>query len=108
MAQKSRRSGWISGHGWSAPGCGRWLEVVAEAELHAAGQILHGAVDAKVFLCKPLPQGHPVRVEAHAVGDVEDLPRELESTVLFELPGLGQSRIDAKGAVATEVVTFSN
>src|SRR5271156_516500 len=89
-----------------APGCGRRLEVVAEAKLHAPRCVLHRAVRTQIALCKSLAQIDSIRVEADAVGDVEDFPVEFESSVLFELPGLGQTGIDAEGSVAAEVVAF--
>src|SRR5271155_4416951 len=90
-----------------APGCGRWLEVVAKAELHAPWQILHSGVGTQVSASKPGTQRSDwVTVEAHAVADVEDFPVEFESSVLLELPGLGQSGIDSEGAISAEVVAF--
>src|ERR1700758_1204881 len=84
-------------------GISSWLEVVAEAELHTARRVLHGAVGAKVALREALTEIEVAAIEPDAVRDVEALPVEFESAVLPEPPGLGQSHVEAEGAVSTEV-----
>lgn len=77
----------ISGQGFGRPCVGAGLEVVAEAELHPPRRILHCGVGAQASAGKSGSQrSDRVAVETDTVGDVVDLPGELERAVLFELP----------------------
>jgi hypothetical protein len=50
------------------------LEVVTQAELHAARQILHCAISTEVSCRKLGPEVQRIVVETHTVGDVKHFP----------------------------------
>ena len=84
------------------------LKAYAKGELLDAMTGKLGGVDAEVAAApEGLQGGVWIDVEARCVGDVEDLPSEVERGALPDMPRFVESGVDAEDAIAAEGVAGS-